>query len=258
MNFKILITFFLWVGLSAISYSQQNTEQSTTSSQDSVPPPRLLTVEEYIQLQLPPLEVLFENARNNPRLKILEAAINSAEYDRKLTKRDWFKYLSLHAGYNYGILGTYVDHETQYQPLTTTYSGSTQHSWSIGAGISIPLDHLLNHRLTVKKQNTNVQAAQYNHESAFNEIKGAIIEIYSNIKYKLAILRTLTKSSALHGAEYKVAEANFMNNVSEGGLSNLKGGEQEAKISYELTLTELTILFAQLELISNTKITSIK
>ena len=95
--------------------------------------PQVLTTNEYIHYQLPPLDSLFENAKTNPRLKAIQSSIEAARYDLKLTKREWWQYLSLHAGYTYGILGTYTDQETQYTPLSTVYTGASQSSWSVGA-----------------------------------------------------------------------------------------------------------------------------
>lgn len=52
--------------------------------------------------------------------------MQASRAELRTTRRDWLQYFSVRAGYTYGILGTYTDTETQYNPLTTVYSGATQ------------------------------------------------------------------------------------------------------------------------------------
>ena len=61
--------------------------------------PQILTTNEYINYQLPPLDSLFDGAKTNPRLKAIGASIEAARNDLKVTKRDWLQYFSVRAGY---------------------------------------------------------------------------------------------------------------------------------------------------------------
>lgn len=249
MFLKIIFLFLL----PALLPLKGRTQNSATDTTDFIP--KVLTTEEFQNFRLPSLETLFENARKNPRLSAIEASIEAAKYETKLAKRDWWSYFSLHAGYNYGILGTYVDHETQYTPLTTTYSGATQSSWQIGANINVPLDRLINHRVKVKKQQQLVENAEFNQEIAFNEIKAEIIELYSNIQYQLKMLKLAIESITLYAADYNVAQSDFINNrMSTGGLTELKNAQKKAQAEYELIVSRLNIYLLKLEVISNTKL----
>ena len=215
--------------------------------------PQTLTTNEFITFQLPPLDSLFESAKTNPRLKAIEASIAAARYDLKATKRDWWQYFSVRAGYTYGILGMYSDQETQYAPLTTVYSGSTQNSWSIGANISIPFDRLFRHNVTVKKQKEIIKNVEYSQQVTFDEIKSAIIELYCSIQYQLKLLKLATETITLYNAEYQVAELEFINNKSTTNrlLSDIKNSQKMAKIEYEGIIKELNIMFLKLEVITN-------
>ncbi len=215
--------------------------------------PQVLTTNEYIHYQLPPLDSLFENAKTNPRLKAIQSSIEAARYDLKLTKREWWQYLSLHAGYTYGILGTYTDQETQYTPLSTVYTGASQSSWSVGANISIPFNHLLGQRTSIKKQKQLVQNVEYTQQVAFDEIKNEIIELYCNIQYQLKLLQLAIETLTLYNAEYQVAVLDYINNKNNTNrlLSDIKNSQKDAKIEYEKIINELNILFFKLELISN-------
>lgn len=218
--------------------------------------PITLTTDEFRNYHLPPLETLFENARNNPRIKAVEAAMLAARADLRSTRRDWLQYFSVRAGYTYGILGTYTDTESQINPLTTVYSGASQNSWSIGANINIPLNTLFNQSSKVRKQQEMYKEAQYNQEMAFDEIKNEIIEIYCNIQYQLKLLKIAIESLILYNADYNISETDFINNNQNQNrsLSDIKHSHQVALTDYETIINNLNILFLKLEVISNTKI----
>ena len=246
----IIIGSSLLLNLVCMGQDQQ-TRDSILNSARFIP--QTLTTNEFITFQLPPLDSLFESAKTNPRLKAIEASIAAARYDLKATKRDWWEYFSVRAGYNYGILGTYTDQETQYTPLTTVYSGATQSSWSIGANISIPFNRLFRYNVIVKKQKEIVKNAEYTQQITFDEIKNEIIELYCNIQYQLQLLKLATETITLYNAEYQVAELEYINNKSNTNrlLSDLKGSQKVAKIEYEGIIKELNIMFLKLEIISN-------
>lgn len=251
MNFKHTIIFCFLSEISICSFAQQS-----TTAQDSITfEPRTFTTEEFQNFQIPSLQTLFENARKNPRLSAIEAAIEAARLDTRIAKRDWWSYFSLHAGYNYGILGTYTDQETTTRPLITTYSGANQSSWQVGANINLPLDRLLNHQLNVKKQKQLVENAEYNQQIVFDEIKQEIIELYANVQYQLKMLKMSIDAIILYEADYNVARNDFINNkISTSGLTELKNSQKKAQAEYELIVTQLNIYLLKLEVISNTKL----
>ena len=174
MGAKFIIVACLLYANFVCSAQKAQTRDSILNTERFVP--QALTTNEYINYQLPPLDSLFEGAQRNPRLKAIGASIEAARNDLKSTQRDWLQYFSVRAGYTYGILGTYTDQETQYVPLTTVYSGSTQNSWSIGANINIPFNRLFSHRATVKKQKEIVRSAEYTRQVEFDEMNREFIE----------------------------------------------------------------------------------
>lgn len=248
MNIRLLIVLiFLGIGNSAKAQGNDST----------IMIPKTFTPEEFRNFQLPPLESLFESAKTNPRLEAIEAAIESAKIDVKQTKRDWLKFFSVHAGYNYGILGIYSDYETEINPLATTYTGSTQSSWQVGANFSMPIQQIFDHRSTVKKQKKIVENFEYTKEIAFYDIKKEIIELYAGIQYHLKMMETSASAVAINKAGYAVSKSEFINNKIKPetliiGNNNLKRAEAE----YENIISELHVLLLKLELITNTKLIS--
>ena len=98
-----------------------------------------LSEEDYSKIVLPPLSVLFENAKNSP---IYEMADVKARIERKLLQKEKWSFLgffSLRGSYQYGMFGnesTYTD--VALAPYLT-YSTQAQNGYTVGAGLSIPL-----------------------------------------------------------------------------------------------------------------------
>lgn len=252
MNRKILMTFFALVFIALTGYAQDVPKQDSLGFS-----PKTLTVNEFLNFRLPPLETLFENAKNNPRLEAIQASIEASHSDLKDSKRDWLSFFSVHAGYKYGILGTYVDSETEFNPLTTTYSGASQSSWSVGANFNMPLDRLFNYKNNVKKQKKIIDNIQYTKETVFYEIKAEIIELYSNTQYQLRMLSSASESIILYRTNYAVAQTDFINNkITAYELSTMKNSQKKAEMEYESIVNQLQILLLKLELITNTKLIS--
>ena len=248
MNIRLFIVLIiLWIGSPAKAQEKDSTFMI----------PKTFTPEEFRNFQLPPLESLFESAKTNPRLEAIEAAIESAKIDVKQTKRDWLKFFSVRAGYNYGILGIYSDQETEFNPLTTTYTGSTQSSWQVGASFSMPIQQIFDHRSTVKKQKKIVENIEYNKEMAFYDIKKEIIELYASIKYHLKMMETSASSVAINKAGYAIIKSEFVNNkIKQEDLMIGNNSLKKAEAEYETIVSELHVLLLKLELITNTKLIS--
>lgn len=255
MHCKLLLIFiFLYVTGVRASFGQNDTANLPALSDDHTTP-GLPSLGDYNAFKLPPLQQLIENAVNNPQVRQTEASIDAARYDLKMEKRKWLNYITARAGYTYGILGTYYDHETEIQPLTTTYTGVSQHSYSVGANIAIPLDHLLSRGLSTKKQKKMLEQAECTREIIYNQLKAQIIETYTNINSHLAIMKSLTETMAINEANYKVMQNHFINGkATPHDLAIVKNGQKDALEEYETMRGLLTSLILKLEILTNTKL----
>lgn len=251
--YKYFIIYILCI-ISGNSFSQEVSQPEKTVA-DTIDWVKLLS-EENARFQLPPLQTLLEDARiNNPQILQNNANVEAAQYDLKIEKRKWLSYLSARAGYNYGILGTYSDFETEYKPLTTTYTGSSQHSYSVGANLTIPINDLVSRGSSVKKQRKIIEQAEYNREIIYNMLKIEIIELYTNIQALLAILQRQSETLITFDANYKITANNFINGkASPYDLSVVKNEQTKALAEYESTKAKLTSLILRLEIITGSKI----
>ena len=119
---------------------------------------------DYSSITLPPLDLLFENAKSAPTY---ELASVKEQIERKLLakeKRAFLGFFSLRGSYQYGMFGnesTYTD--VAIAPYLT-YATQAQNGYTVGAGVNIPLDGLFDLTARVKRQKLNVRTAQLERE----------------------------------------------------------------------------------------------
>ena len=197
-----------------------------------------LSEEDYTKIVLPPLSVLFENAKNSP---IYEMADVKARIERKLLQKEKWSFLgffSLRGSYQYGMFGnesTYTD--VALAPYLT-YSTQAQNGYTVGAGLSIPLDDLFDLKGKISRQ-----------------IKKNIIEMYAMATSQIRVLKMRSESLVLANVQYEISEKNFANGTIESSdLAVDKERQSTAREAYENSKFELTKSLMILEVISRTPI----
>lgn len=211
--------------------------------------------EDLSSVQLPPLSLLFENAKNNP---IYEMADVKTEIERKLLQKEkwaFLSYFSLRGSYQYGMFGnesTYTD--VAIAPYLT-YSTQAQHGYTVGAGVNIPLDNLFDLKRRINRQKLTVKSAELEREVKFDEIKKNIIEMYSMAVSQMKVLQMRSESLVLANVQYDISEKNFANGtIDSSELSVDKERQSQAREAYEKSKFELTKSLLILEVISQTPI----
>lgn len=214
-----------------------------------------LNEEDYTKIELPPLSVLFENARNNP---IYEMADVKAVIERKLLRKEKWAFLgffSLRGSYQYGMFGnesTFTD--VAIAPYLT-YSTQAQNGYTVGAGVSIPLDDLFDLKGRISRQRLTLKSAELEREVKYDEIKKNIIEMYAMATSQIRVLQLRSESLVLANLQYEISEKNFANGTIESTeLAVEKERQSQARESYEKSKFELTKSLMILEVISRTPI----
>lgn len=214
-----------------------------------------LSEEDYSRIELPPLSVLFENAKNNP---IYEMADVKATIERKLLKKEKWTFLgffSLRGSYQYGMFGnesTYTD--VAVAPYLT-YSTQAQNGYTVGAGLSIPLDELFDLKGRINRQRLTLKSAELEREIKYDEIKKNIIEMYAMATSQIRVLKMRSESLVLANVQYEISEKNFANGtIDSSDLAVDKERQSTAREGYENSKFELTKSLMILELISRTPI----
>ena len=214
-----------------------------------------LTIDDYANLTLPPLDVLFENAKNAPSYEL--AAVNEM-VERKILskeKKAWLGFFSIRGSYQYGnftVDGTYSDVT---QPLISSYTDGSQNMFSVGAAVVVPLDALFDLGGRVKRQKLVVRSYELLKEQKFEEVKKDIITLYSGASAQLNILKLRAESLVLANVEYTIVERNFASGTATSKeLATEKERQSVAKERYEGSKAELTRSLMILEVITQTPI----
>lgn len=211
--------------------------------------------EDYIHTQLPPLDVLFENAKNSPAVEFYQVRMEEEASLLKTEKRSWLKYFRAQTTYQYGLMGinsSFSDNDT---PLFYQYSGARQSWYNAGISLSIPFDDFFDRKNRIKRQKLKTKATEIEIEKWHDEQKIRIIEMYTKAQKELAVLKIKAESVTMANAQYQAAEQDFLNGKIEiDALNQRKRIESDAMETYENTKAELNKALLQLEILSKTKI----
>lgn len=214
-----------------------------------------LNEEDYSRIELPPLSVLFENAKNSP---IYEMADVKAAIERKLLKKEKWAFLgffSLRGSYQYGMFGNESTFTDVAVAPYLSYSTQAQNGYTVGAGLSIPLDELFDLKGRINRQRLTLKSAELEREIKYDEIKKNIIEMYAMATSQIRVLKMRSESLVLANVQYEISERNFANGTIESSdLAVDKERQSTAREGYENSKFELTKSLMILEVISRTPI----
>lgn len=214
-----------------------------------------LQPEDYTALTLPPLDVLFENAKQAPTYELAQV---QEQIERKLLgkeKRYFLSFFNLRGSYQWGKFGNDYTFTDVYNPIMYNYTTSKQTSYTLGAALNIPLDDLLDLGSRIKRQKMNVKSAELQREIKFEEQKKEIVQLYAAAVAQLNVLKLRAESLILANMQYDIAEKDFTNGqMTSGELSIEKERQSTAQERFENSKYELTKSLMVLEVITRTPI----
>lgn len=241
-NKQILKDTSILIGFLFLSYSSLQAQTDIAS-------------DDYTELQIPPLDILFENAKSSAAVEFYQVKMEEEASALKTEKRSWMKYIKLNSSYQWGLMGTNSSYSDTDTPLFYTYSGATQNWYNVGVSVSIPLDDLFDKANRISRQKLKTQATQVEIEKWHDEQKLRIIEVYTKAGKELAVLKLKVEALAFANAQYKEGEQEFLNGqLTAVDLSAIKSRQMIALETYEMSKAELNKALLQLEVLSKTKI----
>ncbi len=234
--------FWLWIFFSAFSGMAQEGIES-------------LTPNDYLNLRLPSLEVLFENAKNSAAVDMYKVRMEEEASALKTERRSWLKYFKIHSTYQWGLMGINSSFSDTNTPLFYQYSGARQNWYNIGASVSIPFDDFFDRKNRITRQQLKTRVTQVEMEKWHDEQKLRIIEQYTTAVKELSVLKLKAESLSFANAQFELVQQDFLNGKVEAGeLRQIKSIQMNALESYEQTRSELNRALLQLEVLSKTKI----
>lgn len=210
---------------------------------------------ELMNIELPPLQKLLETAINAPTVEMYRAKKTEQESRLSLVKNDWMNYIKGVANYSYGSMGSMTETSATGQSTYFQYFGEQMSLYNIGAGITIPLDLILNKKHRYKVQKSLVEQADYQILEALEQRKMLIVENYSMAIQNLELLRVSQDALSISKANVKLGEFEYINgSIKLDVLNELRREETVALFTQQQAKAALTVAILKLELLTNIKI----
>ena len=209
----------------------------------------------FSEFHLPPLVVLFENAKTNPQILSLEKARELAEMEVAKQKRHIFSYVTGHASYSFGMADMYGNNSSAYSPVIYQYQGSQQAYWNIGINLAIPVEDILDLTSAIKRKRIDVEQAVIQKDMAYDQLKQQIATLYIKITNNLVTLKTMGEAAAAYQGAGALDREDFENgNMDIAAYAATKRFESGEVSNYQQMQTTLTTDIITLEILTHTPI----
>ena len=249
-SFKILI-FTLFSLAASFAHAQYNNSGISAGFFDSSENSTI----NFSTFHLPPLAVLYENAKQNPQILSLAKAQEIAQAEVAKQKRHIFSYVTGHASYSYGKSDMWGQGSSQYNMILQQYQGSEQSYWNVGVNVAVPLEDILDLTASVRRKKLEVDLARIEKDKAFDELKKQIATLYINITNNLVALKTSSEASAIYQGAGALNQEDFhQGNMSIEEFARTKMYEIGVVQGYQSLQTQITTDIITLELLTHTPI----
>lgn len=209
----------------------------------------------FSEFHLPPLAILFENAKANPQLMSLEKAREIAVAEVAKQKRTIFSYINGHASYSYGKTDVWGNNSTTASPMIYQFQGSEQSYWNVGANLSIPLEAILDYGPSVRRKKLEVDQAIIQKDILYDQLKTQIASLYVKITNNLVALKTQGEAAAAYQGAGALNREDFENgNMNIEDFAWTKMHEVNVVTSYQALQTTITTDILTLEILTHTPI----
>ena len=247
-----LLLTTIFVAMATASHAQYNNSGISAGFFDSSDNSTI----NFSTFHLPPLAVLYENAKQNPTILSLNKAQEIAQAEVAKQKRHIFSYIQGHASYSYGKTDMWGNNSST-QSYTTIYQfqGNEQSYWNVGVNLSVPLEDILDLTASVKRKKLEVDQARINKDIAFDDLKKNIASLYIKITNNLVTLKTISEGAAIYqGAGALNQEEFHQGNMTIEAFAGTKLHETSLVSQYQNMQTTITTDIITLELLSHTPI----
>ena len=250
-DFKRYLLFIAAVVGSTTAFAQYNESGISAGFFDSSEESTI----NFSNFHLPPLAVLLENAKQNPKILSLEKAQELAKAEVAKQKRHIFSYIHGHASYSYGKSDMWGQGSDAYTTVLKQYQGNEQSYWNVGVSLAVPLEDILDLPGSVKRKRLEAEKAMYQKDEAFDNLKTQITTLFIKITNSLVTMKTAGEAAAAYqGAGALNLEDFHQGNMSIEDYAWTKQHEVGSVSSYQAMQTQITTDIITLEILSHTPI----
>ena len=209
----------------------------------------------FSTFHLPPLGVLYENAKQNPTILSFDKAQEIAQAEVSKQKRHIFSYITGHASYSYGKTDMWGQGSTSYNTILQQYQGSEQSYWNVGINLAVPLEDILDLSAAVKRKKLLVDQARLKKDEEFDKLKLQIATLYISITNNLVALKTSSEAAAIYQGAGALNQEDFhQGNMTIEDFAFTKMREIGVVQGYQELQTKITTDIITLEILTHTPI----
>ena len=246
-----LLLMIVATGLSATTFAQFNESGISAGFFDSSNEKDI----NFSEFRLPPLAVLFENAKSTPQIMTLEKARQMAIAEVAKQKRHIYSYVTGHASYSYGKTDMWGNNSSSYGPMIYQFQGNVQSYWNFGVNLAVPVEDILDLKAAVKRKRMEVDQAALAKDVAYDQLKLQIASLYIKITNNLVSLKTLGEAAAAYQGAGALNREDFENgNMSIEAYAAVKLNESTQVVGYQTLQTTITTDILTLEILTHTPI----
>ena len=250
-RFRRLLLIIVTTGLSATAFAQFNESGISAGFFDASNEKDI----NFSEFHLPPLAVLFENAKSTPQIMTLEKARQMAIAEVAKQKRHIYSYVTGHASYSYGKTDMWGNNTSSYGPMVYQFQGSVQSYWNFGVNLAVPVEDILDLKAAVKRKRMEVDQAALAKDIAYDQLKLQIATLYIRITNNLVTLKSMGEAAAAYQGAGALNREDFENgNMSIEGYAGTKLHESGQVASYQSMQTTITTDILTLEILTHTPI----
>ena len=250
-RFRRLLLMLVATGLSANAFAQFDESGIAAGFFDSSNEKDI----NFSEFHLPPLAVLFENAKSSPQIMSLEKARELAQAEVAKERKHIFSFIRGNASYSYGKTDMWGNNSTTTSPMIYQFQGSEQSYWNIGVNLSVPLEDILDISAAVKRKKIEVEQAAIAKDIAYDELKLQIATLYVRITNNLVTLKTYGETAAAYQGAGALNREDFENgNMTIEDFAWTKQHESAQVKNYQTLQTEITTDILTLEILTHTPI----
>ena len=209
----------------------------------------------FSEFHLPPLAILFENAKANPQLMSLEKAREIAVAEVAKQKRHIFSYINGHASYSYGKTDMWGNNSTTASPMIYQFQGNEQSYWNVGVNLAVPLEDILDLAPAIRRKRLEVDQAAIQKDILYDQLKTQIATLYVQITNDLVALKTQGEAAAAYQGAGALNREDFENgNMNIEDFAWTKLHEVQVVTQYQTLQTTITTNILTLEILTHTPI----
>ena len=250
-SFKHILLTSLFAAIAANSFAQYTNSGISAGFFDSSENATI----NFSTFHLPPLGVLYENAKQNPTILSFDKAQEIAQAEVSKQKRHIFSYVTGHASYSYGKTDMWGQGSTSYNTILQQYQGSEQSYWNVGINLAVPLEDILDLSAAVKRKKLLVDQARLKKDEEFDKLKLQIATLYISITNNLVALKTSSEAAAIYQGAGALNQEDFhQGNMTIEGFAETKMREIGVVQGYQSLQTQITTDIITLEILTHTPI----